>query len=257
MFALEFARSVARRGGPALAPLSIPASLQELVQARVAEQPPEIRRLLAVAAAAERPTPSLLAAIDTESPRLLDVAVDLGVVSVGDDGIVRFTHPLLASAAYAELPPSRRRALHAELAARRGRRRGAGAASGARLVGARRRGRGRARRSRRTCPCARCAGDGRRAREGGRPADAACRRLGGGRSRVRGCGVPRRRRSHRRCLTAARPSARNRARGPASRSRIAAPGGARARHRGRVPALDEALEHVGDEPALRARVFLG
>ena len=116
MFALEFARLLARRSGSALAPLSIPASLQQLVQARVADQPPEIRRLLAVAAAAERPTPSLLAAIDAESPRLLDAAVDLGVVSVGGDGIVRFTHPLLASAAYAELAPSRRRALHAELA---------------------------------------------------------------------------------------------------------------------------------------------
>ena len=116
MFALEFARSLAGRSGPALAPLSIPRSLQQLVQARVAEQPPEIRRLLAVAAVAERPTRSLLAAIETDSPRLLDAAVDLGVVSVDGDGIVRFTHPLLASAAYAELAPSRRRALHAELA---------------------------------------------------------------------------------------------------------------------------------------------
>src|SRR5215210_6036611 len=116
MFALEFARSLVRRSGPALAPLSIPVSLHELVHARVAEQPQEIRRLLSIAAAAERPTPSLLAAIDAESPRLLDIAVDLGVVSVGDDGIVRFTHPLLASAAYAEPGHSRRRALHATLA---------------------------------------------------------------------------------------------------------------------------------------------
>ena len=116
MFALEFARSLARRSGPALAPLTIPASLQELVHARVAEQPEEIRRLLAVAAAAERPTPSVLAAIDAESPRLLDAAVDLGVVGLGGDGVVRFTHPLLASAAYAGLAPSRRRALHADLA---------------------------------------------------------------------------------------------------------------------------------------------
>jgi len=116
MFALEFARSLARRGGPALAPLSIPTSLQELIRDRIAEQPEDARRLLAVAAAAERPTPSLLAAFDAESPRLLDVTVDLGIVGVGDDGIVRFTHPLLASAAYAALPPSERRALHAGLA---------------------------------------------------------------------------------------------------------------------------------------------
>jgi DNA-binding CsgD family transcriptional regulator len=116
MFALEFARSLARKDGSALAPLAIPASLQDLVRLRIADLQREIRRLLAVVAAAERPTPSLLAAIDAESPQLLDVAVDFGVVSIGDDGIVRFAHPLLASAVYAELAPSQRRALHAELA---------------------------------------------------------------------------------------------------------------------------------------------
>jgi DNA-binding CsgD family transcriptional regulator len=116
MFGLEFARSLAPRSGPQLAPLPIPTSLQELVQARAAKQPQEIRRFLSVAAAAERPTPSLLAAIDAKSTRLLDTAVDLGVVALGEDGIVRFTHPLLASAAYAELSLSERRALHADLA---------------------------------------------------------------------------------------------------------------------------------------------
>jgi DNA-binding CsgD family transcriptional regulator len=116
MFALEFARSVARGSGPALAPLAVPASLRELVRDRIVEQPEEVRRLLAVAAAAERPTPSLLAAFDAEAPRLLDVAIDRGIVGVGDDGIVRFAHPLLASAAYAALPPSQRRALHGGLA---------------------------------------------------------------------------------------------------------------------------------------------
>lgn len=117
MFALEFARSLEGRAGPALAPLAIPASLQDLVRARIAEQPQEIRRLLSVVAASERPTPSLLAAIDPESPRLLDAAVDLGIVGQDADGILRFSHPLLASAAYAELAPSQRRALHRDLAA--------------------------------------------------------------------------------------------------------------------------------------------
>jgi DNA-binding CsgD family transcriptional regulator len=116
MFALEFAQSLARRSGPVLAPMAIPASLQELVDARVADLPPEIRRLLWISAAAARPTPSLLAAIDPESQQVLDAAVDLGVVSIGDDGVVRFAHPLLASAAYGELAPSQRRFLHAELA---------------------------------------------------------------------------------------------------------------------------------------------
>ena len=40
-----------------------------------------------------------------------------GAVTVDDDGVVRFTHPLLASAAYAAVPAASRRDLHARLAA--------------------------------------------------------------------------------------------------------------------------------------------
>ena len=258
MFALEFARSLARRSGPALAPLSIPASLQELVRARVAEQPQEIRRLLAVAAAAERPTPSLLAAIDTESPRLLDAAVDLGVVGVGDDGIVRFTHPLLASAAYAELAALAASRSSRRARARRGRPGGAGAASGARLDGA-----GRPR-SRRVLDEAAARAHARGAPETAAelaqeaaPADAAGRRLGRGRSRVLGCGVPRRRRPVSRCRPVARPPARNRAARPAAGTRVAAPGPARARRRGGARhARRGARRTSATSAALRASVLL-
>jgi DNA-binding CsgD family transcriptional regulator len=117
MFALEFARVVAAQGRAATSPLPVPASLEHLVRERVAAYPPDIRALLAVAAAVEHPTPQLLeAAIDGAGP-LLDEACETGAVAIDEDGIVRFTHPLLASAAYAALAPLRRYELHARLAA--------------------------------------------------------------------------------------------------------------------------------------------
>ncbi|HEX9349951.1 MAG TPA: LuxR C-terminal-related transcriptional regulator [Gaiellaceae bacterium] len=117
MFALEFARSVTGRGGPQFGPLPMPASLDELVRERVAGYPPELRPLLALVAAVERPTPSLLAAIDAGAGALLDEASELGAVTLGDDGVIRFPPPLLASAVYAALPAGQRRALHARVAA--------------------------------------------------------------------------------------------------------------------------------------------
>jgi len=117
MFALEFARSLNARRAPAFAPLAIPPSLEELVRDRVAAFDQEIRRLLAVVAAVERLSLSLLQAVEPEAEAALDAAVDAGALVVGDDGIVGVTHPLLASAAYGGLLPSERRALHVRLAA--------------------------------------------------------------------------------------------------------------------------------------------
>jgi DNA-binding CsgD family transcriptional regulator len=117
MFALEFARVVAAGGGAAPGPLPVPTSLEELVRERVAAYPPRIRMLLAATAAVERPTlPLLEAAIEDAGP-LLDEASQTGSVTLGADGLVRFDHPLLASAAYGALPPVRRRRLHERLAA--------------------------------------------------------------------------------------------------------------------------------------------
>ncbi|MGI8593345.1 MAG: ATP-binding protein [Solirubrobacteraceae bacterium] len=117
MFALEFARAIAGRGGAAPGPLPVPSSLEDLVHTRIAAFPPRIRTLLAAAAAVERPTlPLLQAAIEGAGP-LLDEASETGAVLFDEDGLVRFAHPLLASAAYAAVPPVRRRELHARLAA--------------------------------------------------------------------------------------------------------------------------------------------
>jgi tetratricopeptide (TPR) repeat protein len=116
MFALEFARAVGERDGSQLGPVPIPASLQELVRSRLEQQPRDVRRLLAIVAACEHPTPALLAMIDPAAAGSLDGAVDAGVLTVGIDSIVSFTHPLLASAAYADLPLSQRRTVHAQVA---------------------------------------------------------------------------------------------------------------------------------------------
>ena len=49
--------------------------------------------------------------------KLVHEAVAAGAIGVGGDGVVRFTHPLLASAVYFDMPSDRRRAVHLELAA--------------------------------------------------------------------------------------------------------------------------------------------
>jgi DNA-binding NarL/FixJ family response regulator len=115
MFALEFARAVEEGGGSHLGPVPIPNSLQELVRARL-DQQPDVRRLLAIVAACDHPTPAFLAAVDSSAAALIEVAVDAGLLAIGEDNTVRFTHPLLASASYAELRPSDRRAVHTEIA---------------------------------------------------------------------------------------------------------------------------------------------
>jgi DNA-binding CsgD family transcriptional regulator len=113
MFALEFAKEASRASGP----LPLPGSLEELVGERVARLPADVLMLLSCVAAAERPTTSLLEVVLDNARALLDVAVVEGTVGLDEDAVVRFTHPLLGSAAYAALPPSARQKLHAELAA--------------------------------------------------------------------------------------------------------------------------------------------
>jgi DNA-binding CsgD family transcriptional regulator len=111
MFALEFAQVAASAGGP----LPLPSSLEELVRDRVAALPPAIRSLLGAVAAAERPTPTVLARA-VEGEFALDEAIAAGAVALAPDGIVRFTHPLLASAVYDAIPPGRRAVVHTRLA---------------------------------------------------------------------------------------------------------------------------------------------
>jgi DNA-binding CsgD family transcriptional regulator/tetratricopeptide (TPR) repeat protein len=120
MFALEFARRLPNSGaGQHPLPLPLPPSLVELVRDRVATIPAEVKPLIELIAALDRPTVSLLAkAFENEEQveRLLDLAADCGVLTVTAHGVARFTHPLLASAVYGGAPASRKRALHRQAA---------------------------------------------------------------------------------------------------------------------------------------------
>jgi hypothetical protein len=115
-FAQEIAGAILRGSGPH-APteeLPIPASLQELVRDRLALLAPPALEAAQVAAALPRPTVALIDSA-TEGHETVAAAVAAGVLEL-DQARVRFSHPLLGSVAYAQLPPARKRALHARLA---------------------------------------------------------------------------------------------------------------------------------------------
>jgi DNA-binding CsgD family transcriptional regulator len=118
MFALEFARQIASRDdGSGGEPLAMPSSLRELVRERVAGFPREIGPLLELVATLERPTLPILARAFETTEELLAAAQRAEAVAVEEDGLIRFTHPLLASTVYSDATPQRRRALHAQAAA--------------------------------------------------------------------------------------------------------------------------------------------
>ena len=92
------------------AALPVPADLQELVVRRLAALPPATRAALLRVAALARPTVEL---VDVEA---LAPAEEAGLVRVGLQGRVEFTHPLFASAVYTSAPRAQRREAHAVLA---------------------------------------------------------------------------------------------------------------------------------------------
>ena len=111
LFALELARALDEGR------VTVPDSLNDLVVARVAAMPPETRGALLAGAALADPTLALIgAATGGDGAAALGPAVEAELVGVGS-GRVRFTHPLLAAAAYASAGPAERRDVHAALAA--------------------------------------------------------------------------------------------------------------------------------------------
>ena len=119
-FAIEIARAGAGRAtGPSEpAPLPVPQSALKLAAERVSALSGTAREAVLVAASLSRPTADgILAALpdDSDGETAIAEAEDAGVL-VTEDGRIRFTHPLLASAVYASVSAARRRALHRRLA---------------------------------------------------------------------------------------------------------------------------------------------
>lgn len=111
-FALELARTV-DPDAPAAPdePVRVPATLGELVRERLAALPAStLDRLVELAALSEPPTAG--AADGALAP-----ALAAGVL-VLEGGRLRFSHPLLAAAVYADADPTQRRRLHRHLARR-------------------------------------------------------------------------------------------------------------------------------------------
>ena len=118
-YAHEIARSLGGQDDSLLDErLAVPPSLRALVAKRVAALRPPTRKALLAASALSAPTVPLIAAAtgrrDDRAPALAE-AEAAGVVEV-EFGEVRFTHPLLAAAAYADAGPDDRRKLHRRLA---------------------------------------------------------------------------------------------------------------------------------------------
>ena len=97
--------------------LPIPASLQQMVGDRLTALGPAIS-IVQAAAATSRPTTTLITALfgPRRGPDGIRAAVAAGVLAVDGDRLA-FTHPLLATAAYAGLDRDECRRLHAKLAA--------------------------------------------------------------------------------------------------------------------------------------------
>ena len=117
-YAMELGRELKHRGTSASAEaLEVPRSLDRLVGARIAALGPSADDVALFAAALAPPTvPVLVAALGSERTAAgLDDAVAAGVLEVAGDA-VRFTHPLLAAAAYSRARPDRRRSVHERLA---------------------------------------------------------------------------------------------------------------------------------------------
>jgi DNA-binding CsgD family transcriptional regulator len=114
-YALELARAVLA-AGPTLdptAPFPFPESLEDLVGERLGGLPDATRRALLVVAALGRPTADEATAAGA-TPDLLAPAEAARVIE--GNGVLRFTHPLLASHLSARASPDERREVHRLLA---------------------------------------------------------------------------------------------------------------------------------------------
>ena len=111
-FALELARVFGADGDP-LEPLPVPRTLEELLRTRISGLPASTRAALAVASALGTSSESLLGRAGIEADAL-EPAVAAHVIE-RSNGMIRFTHPLLASVLYRDLG-EKRRIIHGRIA---------------------------------------------------------------------------------------------------------------------------------------------
>lgn len=112
--ALELARL--RGDGAGGRAFVVPPSLGEALRGRIRDLSPRAQSLLLAVATAGEPSVPLLSRLEpagVESP--LVEAIEHGVLVLGD-GVVRFSHPLFASAVYGDATEQKRRRLHLRLA---------------------------------------------------------------------------------------------------------------------------------------------
>ncbi|OBK52426.1 helix-turn-helix transcriptional regulator [Mycobacterium sp. 1081908.1] len=116
-YALELARAV--EIDTATADIPLPATLAELVRARLAALSADVKEMLLAAACLGKPTVELLAAALAIGPdalsRLLEEAESAGII-VLEGHQVRFSHPLLGNGVYTGATPADRRGMHRRLA---------------------------------------------------------------------------------------------------------------------------------------------
>ncbi|MDH6624766.1 DNA-binding CsgD family transcriptional regulator [Streptomyces sp. LBL] len=119
LFALELGRALAENPTPPRPgePLHVPTSLRALVLSRLDMLSNEARRTLLVASAGARPTLTLLHAAGRDNAEAETAqAAALGLLATEPEGpALRFAHPLISAALYAEAPARERRAVHAAL----------------------------------------------------------------------------------------------------------------------------------------------
>ena len=118
-FALELARALAAQGKELRAgdPLPVSSELRHLLRARLSALPEDSEEALLVAAAVPEPTVGLVTeVIAKDASAILRHAVDVELLELSGERI-RFTHPLVASAVYAEAAADRKREVHRKLAA--------------------------------------------------------------------------------------------------------------------------------------------
>ena len=111
-FALELGRVLDEDLDPTQ-PLPVPASLDQLIRERLSGLPPPTHEALAFTAALGTPSPALLERAGV-SRDALEPALTARVID-HENGVIRFTHPLLSSVVYGDL--GERHGVHARIAA--------------------------------------------------------------------------------------------------------------------------------------------